>query len=90
MTSLAGEKQAGILPKYDVARLNDADGKHDDCRYFVLDPQHDPIAVDALRMYAKVAREAGYIALAGDLEAWLIAARGATGCDTGTSSCATT
>ncbi|MGE3795089.1 MAG: hypothetical protein AB7I38_14340 [Dehalococcoidia bacterium] len=61
----------GLRPKYHVERLNDPDGKHDHCRYFVLDPQHDPIAREALRRYMTVAREQGYGALADDLWAWI-------------------
>lgn len=65
------EQGKGLLHKYDVQRRNDPDGKHDDCRYFVLDPQHDPLARFALAVYADRARAAGYDALATDLDLWL-------------------
>jgi hypothetical protein len=61
----------GLLPKYHVKRNNDQGGKHDDCRYFVLDPEHDLVARRALAYYANDAREEGYTALADDLEAWV-------------------
>lgn len=61
----------GLLHKYDVTRVNDTVGKHADCRYFVLDPQHDRLARGALAAYATQARADGYAALADDLESWL-------------------
>lgn len=67
----ADERASGLMHKYDVQRVNDPAGKHDDCRYFVLDPQHDPIARHALRAYAIRARIRGYRALADDLFEWL-------------------
>lgn len=60
----------GLYAKYEVTRLNDPDGKHEGCHYFVLDPQHDPIALKALKFYGKQAREAGYFSLADDLQQW--------------------
>jgi hypothetical protein len=65
------EKALGLLPKYTVERNNDPDGKHDICRYFVLDPKHDPIARSVLTRYADEARQSGYVALADDLDAWV-------------------
>lgn len=65
------EKDAGLLPKYEVTRLGDQTGKHDECRFFVLDPQHDPIAREALRDYAVHALSYGYVALYQDLDRWL-------------------
>lgn len=59
----------GLYPKYDVKRLHDSVGKHDACWFFVLDPEHDPIARVALAAYADEARRQGYTALADDLEA---------------------
>jgi hypothetical protein len=61
----------GLLPKYHVKRNDDPRGKHDACRYFVLDPEHDLVARRALAYYANDAREEGYTALADDLEAWV-------------------
>jgi hypothetical protein len=31
-------------------------GKHEDCRYFVLDMNHDPYATPALKAYAEACR----------------------------------
>lgn len=65
------EHEQGLEHRYDVTRVNDPAGKHDACAYFVLDPQHDPIARHALAVYAFGARGAGYAALADDLDEWL-------------------
>lgn len=65
------EKNLGIIPKYRVERINDIKGKHSLCSVFVLDPQHDPLARDALLCYAEQARDAGYEVLAADLEEWV-------------------
>ena len=66
-----GEKAPGLIGKYVVTRLNDPDGKHAGCRFFVLDPEHDPIARGALELYADVAHAQGYRALADDLRLWI-------------------
>lgn len=65
------ETNEGLHQKYEVTRLRDEVGKHDDCRYFVLDPQHDPLAAGALRAYSEQARRIGLVPLADDLAAWL-------------------
>ena len=65
------EKQVGIIGKYRVERVSDPTGKHNDCRVFVLDPRHDPLAGPVLFAYADAARAAGYEALATDLLNWL-------------------
>lgn len=62
----------GIVEKYEVKRLNDVTGKHDDCKYFVLDPQHDTIARMAMHMYADEAYRRGQAALAEDIDNWLL------------------
>lgn len=62
---------AGLEARYDVQKINDPEGKHEDCRYFVLDPQHDPLAREALAEYAVLASKAGHEGLARDLDAWL-------------------
>lgn len=61
----------GIERRYEVKKINDPTGKHDDCRYFVLDPQHDPIALAALARYAQVARAERLTALADELDRWV-------------------
>jgi hypothetical protein len=50
----------GIYRKYDVRRVDgqDAEGcKHHGCRLFVLDLDHDPHAVLAIRAYAVACRK---------------------------------
>lgn len=44
--------EQGLYRKYDVQRLNDPNGKHTNCIYFVLDLNHDKHAVAALEAYA--------------------------------------
>lgn len=73
--------RAGLTNRYRVEKINDPSGKHADCRYFVLDPQHDPLARIALAAYADAAAKGhidkgGYLhtpykRLAADLRAWL-------------------
>lgn len=60
----------GLYNRYEVTRLNDPDDKHADCRYFVLDPKHDPIARDVLALYADRTRRDGNEALAKSLYDW--------------------
>lgn len=68
---MAAPSGAGLVQKYEVHRLNDEAGKHDDCRFFVLDPQHDAIARYALASYAYEADRTGNKRLADDILAWL-------------------
>ena len=65
------EKDAWLEARYRVKKINDSTGKHDQCRYFVLDPLHDPLARAALAAYRDAASHAGYDALATDLNSWL-------------------
>lgn len=51
------EPSDGLYRKYSVIRLNDPDGKHHDCPFFVLDPAHDPFAWFALALYMTSCRE---------------------------------
>lgn len=60
----------GLERRYSVQRLNDPELKHNECRFFVLDPQHDPFARMALAAYI-IACEDDYPALATDLALWL-------------------
>ena len=62
----------GLESRYDVRKINDPAGKHDTCRYFVLDPSHDPHACLALAAYARSC-ERTEPDLAADLRAWLSA-----------------
>lgn len=68
MSADPDELVAGLEPRYHVRKINDPDGKHDDCAFFVLDPKHDPIARVALQVYANTARKHGHVRLADDLE----------------------
>lgn len=61
----------GLERRYEVRKVVDPEGKHDDCRYFVLDPRHDPIARQALAIYANISRAHGSDTLADDLDEWL-------------------
>lgn len=63
------EKEEGLLRKYSVRRIGDINDKHQNCFFFVLDIDHDPIARSALKTYMDEARKAGYEKLADDLYA---------------------
>ena len=69
--AMTDEKERGLESRYEVKKIGDSEGKHDECRFFVLDPQHDIIARAALARYAQVARAEGFGALASDLDTWL-------------------
>ena len=60
----------GLEARYHVQKIHDPTGKHDACRFFVLDPRHDLLALQALKYYARLARNAGYVPLADDLDVW--------------------
>jgi len=65
-----GDKRRGLYAKFEVHRMDGRDRpgqKHDGCRYFVLDLDHDPLAYAALKAYADAAAHCGYTALARDL-----------------------
>ena len=61
--------QQGLVGKYHVERIEDVTGKHEHCRYFVLDPAHDPLARPVMMLYAELAAAEGKRELARDLEA---------------------
>lgn len=65
------DESPGFRRKYFVKKLRDPDGKHDSCRYFVLDPQHDPLARQALSLYATLTDDAGNRGLCLDIREWL-------------------
>lgn len=70
-TTGQADRDAGLEARYEVTKINDPTGKHTECRYFVLDPQHDPPARKALETYRFEARMAGFYALSNDLRDWL-------------------
>lgn len=48
--------ERGFFRKYAISRTDGSSapgGKHENCTYFVLDLNHDPHAIPALRAYAK-------------------------------------
>lgn len=69
------EQMTGAYRKYKVERTNGSSepgGKHENCRYFVLDLCHDPLARHAIEAYVKALRTTGeYPLLADDLQDWL-------------------
>lgn len=71
MVAKEARVMSGLEHRYEVHKVNDVEGKHNDCRFFVLDPQHDQIARRALLMYAAEAEMSGYDELAQDIYAWL-------------------
>lgn len=65
------QKQAGLYNKYNVSRVDGRDKEGGDrfgAQYFVLDVVFDPAARIAATIYAVVARQMGYEALADDME----------------------
>ncbi len=67
---MATSDDTGLEQRYRVERRDGSSepgGKHDGCIYFVLDLNHDPYAVPALRAYIEAAR-GEYPFLAKDLE----------------------
>ena len=68
------DQERGLYKKYWVERINDKDGKHKHCMFFVLDLDHDPHAIPALRAYIESC-ELYYPKLAADLTVQLIKRR---------------
>jgi hypothetical protein len=65
---LNDERGRGLYDKYRVARSDgDPTGKHEGCRYIVLDTTHDRNAPPAIRAYAIAVRRDGFLSLADDL-----------------------
>lgn len=59
----------GVYRKFKVTRADGssrAGKKHAECSYFVLDLEHDPFAIPALKAYARACRKT-HPELAGDL-----------------------
>ncbi len=66
-----GDTTRGLIEKFTVTRndgKSEPGGKHERCRYFVLDLDHDAHAVAALKAYADSCK-AEYPPLAADLKA---------------------
>lgn len=66
------KREIGLYPKYHVERLDGRDargGDREDARngYFVLDTVHDPIARQAYALYALIAEQEGFEAMARDM-----------------------
>lgn len=54
------DNSKGLYKKFNVTRTDGASGpgmKHGDCSYFVLDLDHDPYALAALKAYAEACAE---------------------------------
>jgi hypothetical protein len=68
------DAQLGLYRKFNVTR-HDPTGKHEDCFYFVLDVDHDRMAIPALEAYIIAAEEHGYNSLASDLRGVVAAAK---------------
>ncbi len=66
------DKKRGLYRKYYVRRLGDAAGKHKRCFNFVLDLDHDPFAIPALKAYIAACEEE-YPLLAEDLDRAILA-----------------
>jgi len=65
------DKTKGLYRKFNVERTDGSSGpggKHERCRYYVLDLDHDPHAPAAIRAYADSCRS-DYPVLAADLDA---------------------
>jgi hypothetical protein len=53
----ARDQELGLYRKYEVVRLSDPEGKHEDCEYYVLDWEHDKFALPAMEAYAMACEE---------------------------------
>ena len=68
---MADDKNRGLYSKFHITRTDGSsgpDGKHELCRYFVLDLDHDPYAWAAIRAYEQACAHE-YPNLADDLMA---------------------
>jgi hypothetical protein len=67
------EKPPGLIHKFHVERLVPSSRgiDHSECQYFVLDPEHDPLARQLLSEYAMLADQIGEKKLAADMFQWL-------------------
>lgn len=63
------DRERGLYDKFIVERTDvRASERHRDCFFFVLDVNHDALAVPALEAYIRACRENGYHVLAADLQ----------------------
>ncbi len=56
MANVVDDTDIGLYEKFEIERTDGRSlpgQKHEDCEYFVLDLDHDPHAIAALRAYAK-------------------------------------
>lgn len=69
---MSDNRALGLTQKFKVERLTESSRgvDHGQCSYFVLDPQHDPLAERALSYYAALADDVGKSDLAADLRDW--------------------
>lgn len=51
------DKEKGLYKKFYVRRIDDALGKHEHCFKYVLDLEHDPFAIPALKSYIEACQE---------------------------------
>jgi len=51
------DQKRGLYRKWSVERLDDVEGKHDNCVLFVLDINHDPYAIAALAEYISTCKD---------------------------------
>lgn len=64
------DKTQGLYHKFNVTRTDgrsEHGEKHDECRYIVLDVEHDPHARETVKTYAWLVFRDGYLNLALDL-----------------------
>jgi len=71
------DEARGLYPKFEVRRSDGSSGsggKHERCRYFVLDLDHDKFSVPALEAYHNACSH-DFPALAADLKALVLEMR---------------
>lgn len=64
------DRTTGLYQKFNVTRTDGSSepgGKHEHCRYIVLDVTHDPSAHEGIKAYAWAVLREGYFDLAIDL-----------------------
>jgi hypothetical protein len=68
---MTDDKKRGLYRKFRVTRVHDPEEKHKDCLFFVLDLDHDPHALPAIKAYIESC-EVEYPTLGADLAIQLI------------------